>query len=151
MIRIFAMLLCCAAVRAEELDYGRACLALAAFSEQNEHQPNGMLMVQLTIINRLQDETSRYGMSICDVVQQSGQFVGLERWPYPRRPWDTNPKRWAMATETADRVINRHYEVPGQCVSDKPVMYFHSGDRPYWSPRLRLVCRVDGHFFYSEP
>lgn len=136
--------------RSAELDYGRTCLALAAFSEQNENQPDGMLLVQVTIINRLIDDENRYGMSLCDVVQQNGQFIGVESWPLPRRPWMTNPRRWAMALETADRVIDRRYEVPGQCVSEKPILYFHSGDKAYWSPRLHLVCHVDGHYFYSE-
>lgn len=136
--------------KADELDYGRTCLALAAFGEQNEQQPEGMLLVQLTIINRLLDDENRYGMSICDVVQQNGQFIGYEKLPLPRRPWISNPGRWAMAMETADRVIDRRYEIPGPCVGDSPILYFHSGDRAYWEPRLQLECYVDGHYFYSE-
>lgn len=140
----------CSKSKANEIDYGRACLALVAFSEQNEEQAEGMGLVITTILNRLNDEKGRYGVSICDVVAQSGQFIGIERWKYPRRPQDTNPRRWFVAVAMATLVTSGNYEVPGQCASNKPILYFHSGDKPYWIGSYRLVCKVDGHWFYSE-
>lgn len=136
--------------RAGERDYGRACLALAAFSEQNENQRDGMLLVAVAILNRVNDERGRYGVSICDVVNQSGQFIGIQNWHYPRRPEDTNPARWAIALDVAGRAIDRRYELPGACVSKNPILYFHSGDRPYWTKSYDLICFVDGHYFYAE-
>ena len=139
-----------APVNAMELDYGRICLALVAFSEQSEKHPDGMLLVQLTVVNRLMDKKSRYGESLCDVAQQEHQFDGIQQWATPRTPWVTNPQRWAMAMDIANRIIDRRYEIPGQCVSNNPILYFHSGEPPYWTNELDFVCFVDGHYFYSE-
>lgn len=135
---------------AAEPDYGRACLALVLYSEQNEMQPNGMLLVGATIMNRLNDPEGRYGLSICDVANQAGQFIGILNWKYPRRPQDTNPVRWAMAMNVANQIIGGQYELPGACTSANPILYFHSGAAPYWTSRYDLVCHIDGHFFYAE-
>jgi hypothetical protein len=134
----------------EEADFGRLYLALVAFTEQNRHQPEGMDLVVRTVLNRLEDPAARFGLTIADVATQEGQYAGIEALRGPSNPARTDPERWAMALRAARRAIEGGVELPGPCASDKPILFFHSGDRPYWSPRLHLVCHVDGHYFYSE-
>lgn len=152
LVILFAIAVRCspAANPKEEVDYGRLCIALTVFTEQNRLQPEGMDMVALVILNRLRDDKARYGDTICDVTRQTGQFVGIEALGYPRDPVRTDATRWAMSLRAARRAIAGEAELPGPCVSDKPILYFHSGDRPYWAHSLHFVCKIDGEYFYSE-
>lgn len=131
-----------------EDDYGRICLALAVYYEHNRFHSDGMGLVALVILNRLKD--GRFADSLCGVVAEAGQFEGFERAPYPRYPWEQNPARWQLAMRSANRVIEGSFEMPGQCVTDKPILYFQSGPRAAWTSSLTLVCELDGHKFYTD-
>lgn len=133
-----------------EVDYGRACMALVLYSEQDELSPDGMTIVARVLLNRLADPSNRYGLTLCDVAFQGHQFAGVEGWRYPREPGRVNPVRWDLAMKITNMTIAGTAELPGQCIGKRPVLYFHSGDRAYWSGRLQLLCKVDGHYFYSE-
>lgn len=131
-----------------EEDYGRLCLAITAYYEQGRYHADGMGLVALVIVNRLQD--GRFGEALCEVVAEPGQFIGFESAPYPRYPWEQDQARWDLAMRAANRAIEGSFTIPGQCVSDKPILYFQSGPRAAWTRGLNLVCELDGHKFYTD-
>lgn len=133
---------------AQERDFGLECLAMVAYTEQNELQPEGMGLVARTVLNRVQD--NRFSGSICSVTTELGQFEGLTVYPVPRSPGHDNPRRWAQALRAASGAIQGWEEMPGHCLSDKPILWFHSGPRPAWANQKLLVCYADGHYFYSD-
>lgn len=134
--------------RASELDYGRACLKITMAGEQHEREVEGMMLVGLVILNRTRDP--RWPSDICGVVAQRAQLDGFTRWARPFREEDLGEVRVAFADWAIDRLLNGTYELPGQCVSGKPLLYFHSGPPPWWAASKRRVCAVDNHVFYSE-
>lgn len=139
----------CSTARAEETDYGTSCLALIAFTEQNKMQPEGMKLVVLVALNRMRDR--RWPGTPCEVMEQEAQFSGIGPWGYPRLPWLINRARWQMALHAVWHVTGGTYEVPGQCVSERPLLWFHAVYvKPAWAASYTPVCIVDDHIFYSE-
>lgn len=132
-----------------ERDYGRDCLALTMAGEQYAHEVEGMALVGTVILNRTRDP--RWPDSICGVVEQYKQLDGFTRWERPVDPARLGIVRLERAHAVIERLFNGTYELPGQCVSDKPLLYFHSGYPPWWAHNKKRVCELDNHVFYSEP
>lgn len=136
-------------VHAEEVDHGTSCFALIAFTEHNKKQPEGMKLVVLVALNRMRDR--RWPHLPCDVMEQEAQFSGIGPWDYPRLPWLVNQGRWELALHAVAHVTSGTYEVPGQCASEKPLLWFHAVYvNPKWAASYNPVCVVDDHIFYSE-
>lgn len=124
----------------------RDCLALVVFSEARGESYLGQAAVAQVVINRAKEA----GDGICEVAMKPGQFHGLERWPYPRRPAEIDEKAWEKAREVAAAVIEGDYIVqPPACAS---ATYFFRGSdsRESWARDLIEVCRIDSHVFLVE-
>lgn len=132
-----------------ETDYGTSCLALIAFTEHNALQPEGMKLVVRVALNRMAD--GRWPNEPCHVMSQAAQFSGIGPWNYPRVPQDISQRRWQMALHAVGHVNSGTYEVPGQCASESPLLWFHAVYvSPSWAAAYTPVCTIDDHIFYSE-
>jgi N-acetylmuramoyl-L-alanine amidase len=125
---------------AEELDYGRTCLALAAYSEARSDGDAGMLAVMRVVLNRATDHMGRFPVTICDVVEQPGQFAGVFGWPMPRLPHEKAVYERALAL-TDDALAGTG--LPAGC---SHALYFHKTDATT-SP-LAGGCMIGKHIFY---
>lgn len=77
------------------------CTALVVYSEARSESPRGQALVATVVRNRARI-TGRY---LCDVTREEHQFLGLEDWPVPRRPWRSEPSAWAQAQTTTEIVL----------------------------------------------
>ena len=138
---IFLLAVSCAHA---EPDHGRICLALVAFSEARNQGDEGMAEVMRVVLNRVNQQREAWGLSICDVVNKKGQFVGVEDWPYPRQPERIDAAMWARALELAGLLIE------GKALRN-PVCYgathFDQGGN---KAGLVKICTVKDHAFYVE-
>lgn len=120
------------------------CAALAVYAEARGEGPLGQLHVASVIRNRVnRDMVPR---SACDVVEEPDQFVGIERWPVPRRPWQSDPVNWTTSQLAVEAIFSGLYQ--DECTvamgffSPPPggVAVVH---------RARVVCFSGGHVFIS--
>jgi hypothetical protein len=131
-------------VASGEIDHGTACLALVAFAEARSEGADGMALVMHTVLNRVGDR--RWETSICDVINEPSQYHGIRDWPTPREPWAIDQASWALALETAQRVIDEHAAGLRPCDAD--ITHFDQARR---TPGLSPACRHGAHQFYIEP
>lgn len=150
-MRALAFLACMALTGADiprtdvsrEPDYGVACLALAAFSEDREHGDAGMAAVIATVLNRTRDP--RWPDTVCGVVEQPGQFLGVSTWRYPRQPERIDAASWARAQRIAAALLAGDWSaVPIEC---RDATSFDQGAD---TPGLVPACQVGRHQFYTE-
>lgn len=129
-------------IYATETDYGTTCLAQVGFSEARGEGSIGMIAVMQVVLNRTKD--SHWPKSICEVANQSGQFVGLEKWAYPRFIPHSETKSWNEAITLAELLIGNVKHAPEAC---RKATYFNQSSS---SESLERVCRVGKHVFYIE-
>jgi hypothetical protein len=125
---------------------GLTCTAMAVYYEARGESWFGQALVAKTVLNRQQELP--YGSDACDVVLEPGQFEGVEKVPYPRRPWRDEPVAWAHALEVATVVMTGDYNIPFPCTG---VDHFKVRSEPpleRWGT-LVLTCTVGGHDFYA--
>lgn len=127
-----------------EKDHGRQCLALVGFAEARGEGDIGMAAAMQTVLNRVSDPAQRWGDSICAVVQQPGQFIGVEGWSYPRHPELSDLAAWQRAQDMADALIAGTGPELGAC---RGATSFDQGGA---GPELRQICRLGLHFFYVD-
>lgn len=127
-------------VQGQERDYGRTCLALAAYSEARGEGDAGMLAVMRVVLNRARDERGRWPATICDVTAQPGQFQGVDGWPFPRVPRESS--LWARALSLTDDALAGR-GLPAGCAH---AMFFHRIDANLQP--LASGCRIGNHIFY---
>lgn len=127
-----------------EIDHGRECLALVGFAEARNQSDAGMAAVMRVVLNRATDPLHRWPESICGVVQQPGQFIGVENWHYPRRPNVNDYPAWLHAHEVADAVINGTALIPDACT------HATSFDKGGNDRGLQSVCKLAAHTFYID-
>lgn len=140
-LTLSAVLVACGVLDAQtEIDYGRTCLALAEYSEARSEGPTGMQAVALTVMNRLDDPA--YPKSICEVVNDPGQYLGVQEWPYPRRP--TEVDAWKDALAIADDAIAGRLAVASACAG---ATSFDQAARP--PVGLVEVCQIGQLHFYT--
>lgn len=131
-------------VARSEIDHGKLCLALVAFSEARNQGDEGMLEAMRVVLNRVNQQREVWGLSICDVVNKKGQFAGVENWPYPRRPERIDAAMWARALELADLLIEGKAPRNPGCYG---ATHFDQGGN---KEGLVKICQVKDHAFYVE-
>ena len=124
----------------------RDCLALVIFSEARGESWLGQAAVAQVVINRAVEA----GEGVCDVAMAPGQFHGLEKWPYPRRPAEIDEAAWLKAREVADAVIDGDYTVEPPSCRSATYFFRYSGRRESWVRDLIEVCRIGEHVFLVE-
>jgi cell wall hydrolase len=114
------------------------CMAKVVLHEAGNQPRAGKIAVAQTLVNRL--KAGRFGGSICQVVNQRGQFFQIASF-HPRRDTDG----WQDAVEVAHEVLAGQAEpvAPG-------AMFFRASYAPantFFRTRQR-VTTVGGHIFY---
>jgi N-acetylmuramoyl-L-alanine amidase len=114
------------------------CMAKVVLHEAGNQSRAGKVAVAQTLVNRL--KAGRFGGSICDVVNQPGQFFQIAAFR-PRRDSDG----WADAMEVAHAVLSGEADTvaPG-------AMFFRANYAPastFFRSRQR-VAEVGAHIFY---
>jgi len=127
-----------------EIDHGRECLALVGFAEARNQSDAGMAAVMRVVLNRATDPLHRWPQTICSVVQQPGQFIGVENWDYPRAPKVSDYPAWIRAHEIADAVIAGTALIPDDCAK---ATHFDKGKNAHG---LQSVCKLAAHTFYID-
>lgn len=98
----------------DRFDYGRACLALAGYAEARGEGDAGMATVMAVVLERTTDP--RWPDTVCDVVEQPGQFEALARWQPPRHPERDEPEAWTRAQRLAEQLLaDDRTLVPAAC------------------------------------
>jgi spore germination cell wall hydrolase CwlJ-like protein len=128
-----------------ERDYGRTCLALVGFSEARDQDDAGMSATMQVVVNRAADPAGRWPRTLCDVVLQPHQFIGVDRWPIPRHPERIDAANWQRALELADQVIAGIAPVPFACLT--AIGFDQTAPRD----GAGVVCRLGAHTFYAAP
>ena len=116
------------------------CMAKVVMHEANNQPHEGKIAVAQTLVNRLKAGNGRFGDSICEIVNQKGQFFNIASFR-PRRDSDG----WQEAVEVAHQVLAGEAEpvAPG-------AMYFRASYAPanaFFRTRQR-VTTVGAHIFY---
>jgi N-acetylmuramoyl-L-alanine amidase len=115
------------------------CMAKVVLHEAGNQPREGKIAVAQTLVNRLK-AGGRFGGSICEVVNQRGQFFQIASF-HPRRDTDG----WQDAVEVAHQVLAGQAEpvAPG-------AMFFRASYAPansFFRTRQR-VTTVGAHIFY---
>lgn len=126
------------AVATSKIDKQLECMAKVVMHEAANQPRSGQLAVAQLIMNRVGQD--RFGESVCEVVNQPGQFFRTASYN-PRRDTD----RWATAVEVSRQAMAGHGDqiVPGA------VFYHsaHSTPNRFFRTRQRLSM-VGDHIFY---
>lgn len=125
-----------------QIEQDRECLALAAFAEARNQGDAGMAAVIRVVINRATDSLHRWPRSVCGVVHEPRQFIGVEKWGYPRRAELSDAISWRRSLALADAMIAGTGPALGDCA------YATSFDKGGGqSEGLAPVCRLGAHIF----
>jgi spore germination cell wall hydrolase CwlJ-like protein len=121
-----------------ELDKDLVCMAKVVMHEAGNQPRAGQLAVAQLVMNRV--GKSRFGNSVCEVVNQPGQFFHTASY-HPRR----DSQNWANAVEVSRQAMagDADQVVPG-------AVYFHSAHyapNRFFRSRERLSM-VGDHIFY---
>ena len=108
------------------------CVALAVYSEARGEPIEGQIAVAEVVYQRGEP---------CDVIQQPGQFEGVERMPYPREPWVRDPHGWRIALAAAWIAQERLW--PTACAGSTH-FYAHDKVSPAWAGE---PCVISQHTF----
>lgn len=116
------------------------CMAKVVMHEANNQPREGKIAVAQTLVNRLKAGNGRFGDSICEIVNQKGQYFHIASFR-PRRDSDG----WQDAVEVAHQVLAGQAEpvAPG-------AIYFRASYAPanaFFRTRQR-VTTVGAHVFY---
>lgn len=116
------------------------CMAKVVMHEANNQPREGKIAVAQTLVNRLKAGNGRFGDSICEIVNQKGQYFRIASFR-PRRDSDG----WQDAVEVAHQVLAGEAEpvAPG-------AIYFRASYAPanaFFRTRQR-VTTVGAHVFY---
>ncbi len=120
------------------LDKHVVCMAKVVMHEAANQPRSGQLAVAQLIMNRVGQD--RFGESVCEVVNQRGQFFNTASYN-PRR----DSARWAAAVEVARQAMagNADQVVPGavfyHAVHQAPNRFFRTRER---------ISMVGDHVFY---
>jgi spore germination cell wall hydrolase CwlJ-like protein len=114
------------------------CMAKVVMHEAANQARSGQLAVAQLIMNRVGQD--RFGDSVCEVVNQPGQFFRTASY-HPRRDSD----RWATAVEVSRQAMAGH----GDQVVPGAVFYHsaHSTPNRFFRSRQRITM-VGDHVFY---
>lgn len=115
-----------------------ACLARNVYYEAKAGDPVGQLAVAQVTLNRVRLGT--WGNTICKVVYAKGQFS----WTSKKKLGRPKGIKWKQSQAIAMKAL-KGAKVRGL----EKAHSFHSGKRPKWAKRLKLVKKAGGHFFYS--
>src|SRR5690348_1277725 len=151
LVFVLAMLACAiqfppfdAEAAGDRIDYGTTCLALVGYSEARGEGDAGMAAVMATVLARI--ESSRRLRTVCEVVEERGQYLGVERWPYPRHPEHDEPRAWSRSLAIAEQLLGGDLSlVPAEC---RGAEYFDRGGSEV--PGLVPACRFGRHTFYRD-
>ena len=127
-----------------EKNYGQMCLSLVAFTEARDQGDTGMAAVMQVVLNRTQDASDRWPKSICEVVHQKNQFVGVDSWNYPRHPELIDSIAWQRSLDLAQEIINGNGPPLGSC---SKATFFDTGKK---KKGLTPVCTLGSHYFYTS-
>lgn len=108
------------------------CLALAAYGEARGEPIEGQIAVAEVVLARGEP---------CDVIQQPGQFEGVERMPYPRQPWIKDPMGWRLALAAAWAAMET--DMVTDCAGSTH-FYAHGQVTPEWAGE---PCVIANHSF----
>ncbi len=128
-----------------QIERDRECLALAAFAEARNQGHIGMAAVIRVVINRATDPLHRWPRSLCGVVHEPGQFVGVEKWRDPSRAELSDAISWRRSLALADAMLAGTGPALGACAVAT------SFDKSGRAAGLVPVCRLGAHVFYVEP
>jgi len=121
-----------------KIDRQLECMAKVVHHEAGNQPRSGQLAVAQLVMNRVGQD--RFGASVCEVVNQRGQFFQTASYN-PRRDTD----RWASAIEVSRQAMagNGDQVVPGavfyHAVSQAPNRFFRTRQR---------ISMVGDHVFY---
>ena len=115
-----------------------ACLARNVYYEAKADDPVGQLAVAQVTLNRVRLGT--WGNTICKVVYAKGQFS----WTSRKKLVKPKGTKWEQSQAIAMKAL-KGAKVRGL----EKAHSFHSGKRPKWTGKLKLVKKAGGHFFYS--
>lgn len=114
------------------------CLARNIYYEAKADDPVGQLAVAQVTLNRV--KMGKWGKTVCGVVYARGQFA----WTFYRGLAKPKGTKWAQAQAVAKKAM-----AGAKIRGLEKAHSFHSGKRPIWAKRLKLVKKAGGNFFYS--
>lgn len=129
-----------------ERDFGVECLALVGFTEARSESDICLVETMHVVLVRVTDPNNRWPKTICDAVMEPHQFSGVEKLPYPRRPWliePNAPKQWQRALDMADKVIASTAPRDPACLG---ATHFDQGG----GEGKKVLCRCGAHVFSVE-
>jgi spore germination cell wall hydrolase CwlJ-like protein len=116
------------------------------FSEARDQDDAGLAMTMQTVINRATDPLARWPRTLCGVVLQPGQYLGVDTWPVPRHPDRIDAASWERALIMADHVIAGDAPIPDACAHATGF-----DQAPIARDDIRFACHLGAHTFYVEP
>ncbi|KKC25678.1 cell wall hydrolase [Sphingomonas sp. SRS2] len=127
-----------AVIASSQIDKQLECMAKVVMHEAANQPRSGQLAVAQLIMNRVGQD--RFGETVCQVVNQPGQFFNTNSYNPPRAS-----SRWATAIEVSRQAMAGHGEqiVPGA------VFYHAAYQAPnrFFKTRER-ISMVGDHVFY---
>lgn len=125
----------------DNFDQEVECLATMIYHEARGEPELGQIAVGYTAINRTQ--SSYYPDSICDVVRQKSQYVGMQREQEPKK----ERKAWDKILDLATLMYVGMVKDP-----TRGALWFHEVSvLPKWATKKKVTLTVNAHRFYSDP
>lgn len=120
------------------------CLVITAYKEARGQGEMGMALVVHTMIERAkQRERDR---DFCKLARRS--YDGFRELKSNERPWDRNPKVWALAVTATTNTLDGEYQF-GHC--EGATHFFNPKHaQPYWRKLLEPRCEYRNHIFFYE-
>lgn len=119
------------------------CLAATIYFEAKGEPDEGMVAVGRVVMNRVEQRDK----TICQVVQEPGQFVWVPSYKRKSIKIDRDSLDWKKAITYSHLILDRSYTF-------NPVgkaSYFHSGRRTKTFNGAYHVTSIGGHHFYVSP
>ena len=114
------------------------CLANTLYVEARGESLIGKVAVAKVVLNRVDD--SNFPDSICDVVQDPGEF-----------PQASNKKSadlvWKKVQSLSEFIIKYNDIIVDPT---NGALFFHTSNiKPYWAEEFEKVAKIDSHIFYK--
>lgn len=135
------------AVSIKTLNDDLMCLALNGYYEARGEPPEGELLVNQVVLNRVND--GRFGDTVCDVIKEKASRRCQFDWVCSsgsKRPAD--PEAFERSLTLAQELLYRRDSLPD--LTNGATYYHHKRVRPSWSRVFTKTLAYGSHIFYAN-